>query len=188
MRKLMLVALALGASTLLLSAAGREKPAARGDHAPPGTRAVCVLHPTKGNDVHGKLVFTQKEDEIEITGEITGLSPGMHAFHVHEFGDCSSPDAMSAGAHFNPAKAPHGGPHSEHRHVGDLGNIKADEDGKVVLKMTDKVIQLNGPHSIVGRSIIVHAMADDEKSQPAGNAGARVACGVIGLSKPADTK
>jgi Cu-Zn family superoxide dismutase len=187
MRKLMVVALALGASTLLLNAAEREKPA-KSDQAPTGTRAICVLHPTKGNQVHGTILFVQKDGEIAITGEITGLAPGLHAFHVHEFGDCSAPDAMSAGAHFNPDKMPHGGPHSDQRHVGDLGNIKADEDGKVVLKMTDKVIQLQGPHSILGRSIIVHAAADDEKSQPAGNAGARVACGVIGLAKPGDGK
>jgi Cu-Zn family superoxide dismutase len=183
MKKLMLVALALGVPALVLHAADGEKPAKKEAVDAP-MKAVCVLHPTKGNKVHGMVVFTQKDGEVEITGEISGLTPGLHAFHVHEFGDCSAPDAMSAGAHFNPSKMPHGGKHSEQRHVGDLGNIKADDEGKVVLKMSDKIIQLHGPHSILGRSIIVHAAPDDEKSQPAGNAGARVACGIIGIAKP----
>jgi Cu-Zn family superoxide dismutase len=175
MKKLFAVTLALAFTTLLANALADE-PAA-------GRKAVCVLHHTQGNQAHGHVTFTEKGDEVEISGEIAGLTPGMHAFHVHEFGDCSSPDAMSAGGHFNPEKKPHGDIHAEERHVGDLGNIKADEDGKATIHITDKVIKLHGPHSIVGRAVIVHAKPDDF-SQPVGNAGGRVACGVIGIAKP----
>ncbi len=186
MRKLVMVALALVVPVLWLpaqdaakTAAAKQAPAAAGGV----TKAVCVLHHTKDNKAHGVIHFTVMGDEVEVKGEIMGLTPGEHAFHVHEFGDCSSPDAMSAGGHFNPDKQPHGGPHSAKRHVGDLGNIKADASGKAVIDIRDKLIKLHGPHSIIGRSLIVHAKADDLKSQPAGDAGARVACGVIGVAK-----
>jgi Cu-Zn family superoxide dismutase len=174
MKKLLAVALALLVSTLLASALAQETRAPR--------KAVCVLHHTKGSMAHGVVYFAEKGDEVEVTGEIEGLTPGEHAFHVHEFGDCSSPDAMSAGGHFNPDKKPHGRRHAAERHVGDLGNIMADENGKAVIKMTDKVIKLRGAHSIIGRSLIVHAKPDDF-TQPVGNAGGRVACGVIGRGK-----
>jgi Cu-Zn family superoxide dismutase len=151
-------------------------------------KAVCVLHPLKDSKAHGMVVFTQKGNEIEVNGVIHGLTPGLHGFHVHEFGDCSAPDGMATGGHFNPTKAMHGGPHSTDRHVGDLGNIKADVSGKAVIQMTDRLIKLQGPHSIVGRALIVHAKADDEKSQPAGDAGGRIACGVIGIAKAEEMK
>ncbi len=148
------------------------------------TKAVAVLHPISKSKVMGKIVFTQEDGFVTITGEITGMPPGEHAFHVHEFGDCSSDDGMSAGGHFNPDKKPHGGPHDAERHVGDLGNVKADEEGNVKLNIKDEMIKLSGPHSVIGRALIVHAGVDDLKSQPAGNAGARIACGVIGIAKP----
>ena len=91
---------------------------------------------------------------------------------------------MSAGGHFDPEHQPHGGPHSAKRHVGDLGNVTANGRGVAEIKITDSVVQLHGPHSIIGRSLIVHAKADDLKSQPAGNAGDRIACAVIGIAKP----
>jgi Cu-Zn family superoxide dismutase len=152
------------------------------------TRAIAVLHPTKGNKAHGVVTFTQMDGYIQVIGEVKGLTPGKHGFHVHEFGDCSSPDAMSAGGHFNPDKEPHGGPHSEKRHVGDLGNIVADESGTATINFKDKLLALHGPHSIIGRSLIVHVKADDLTSQPVGNAGARAACAVIGIAKPAAAK
>ena len=93
--------------------------------------------------------------------ELTGLTPGEHGFHVHEFGDCSMADGTCAGGHFNPTGAPHGGPDDAKRHVGDLGNIKADASGKATYKRVDKMLALNGPNSIIGRSIIVHAAPDD---------------------------
>jgi Cu-Zn family superoxide dismutase len=183
--------LTLVLSALLIAAAvsgaaaqrrARTRPAA-GDEMSGPTKAIAVLHPTKDSKVGGKVIFTQENGVIVITGEITGLAPGEHAFHVHEFGDCSSDDGMSAGGHFNPDKRPHGGPHDMERHVGDLGNIKANEDGKAELNIKDEMIKLSGPHSIVGRAVVVHAGVDDLKSQPAGNAGARVACGVVGVAK-----
>jgi Cu-Zn family superoxide dismutase len=175
MKKLVAVMLAMVVPTLLASALAQQPTTPR--------KAVCVLHHTKDSTAHGIIRFVEKGDEVEITGEIEGLTPGDHAFHVHEFGDCSALDAMSAGGHFNPDKKPHGRPEDAERHVGDLGNIKADESGKAVINMMDKVIKLRGPHSIIGRACIVHAKPDDF-SQPVGNAGGRVACGVIGLGKP----
>lgn len=186
MRKLVMVALALVVPVLWLQAqdAAKTTAAKQAPQAGAGvTKAVCVLHHTKGSQAHGVIHFTAMGDEVEVKGEIMGLTPGEHAFHVHEFGDCSSDDGMSAGGHFNPDKKMHGGPHGTERHVGDLGNIKADGTGKVTITMTDKVISLNGAHSIIGRSIIIHEKADDLKTQPTGNAGGRVACGVIGVAK-----
>ncbi len=182
MKKLGMVTLALLLPIAFFSAADAEqqdKQGMKGVH-----KAVCVLHATKGSKTHGTIWFTQQGDEVEIKGEIMGLTPGMHAFHVHEFGDCSAPDATSAGPHFNPDNKPHGSPHTGERHVGDLGNIKADESGKATIQIRDREVKLNGPHSVLGRSLIVHADPDDLKSQPAGNAGARIACGVIGVAKP----
>jgi Cu-Zn family superoxide dismutase len=146
-------------------------------------KAICVLTPTKGSKVSGVVTFTRKGDAVEITGEITGLTPGPHGFHVHEFGDLNSDDGLATGGHFNPDKKMHGGPHATDRHVGDLGNVTADNKGTVKLHVTDKVIQLQGPHSIIGRGLIVHAKADDLKTQPTGDAGGRVAQGVIGVAK-----
>jgi Cu-Zn family superoxide dismutase len=146
-------------------------------------KAICVLTPTKGSKVSGKVTFTAKGDAIEITGVIMGLTPGKHGFHVHEFGDISSSDGLATGGHFNPDKEKHGGPEDKERHAGDLGNIVADEDGKATLKMTDRLITLHGAHSIIGHGLIVHAKADDFKTQPTGDAGGRVAQGVIGAAK-----
>lgn len=140
--------------------------------------AKSVLHPTQGNNVTGTVSFTAVNDGVRIVADLEGLTPGDHGFHIHEFGDCSAPDGSSAGGHFNPTKKPHGAPESEERHVGDLGNITADEDGKAHYDRIDKVIELNGENSIVGHAMIVHSKADDF-SQPTGNAGTRVACGVI---------
>ena len=133
--------------------------------------------------MRGVVHFAQDGKEVRITANIEGLSPGPHGFHIHEFGDCSSPDAISAGGHFNPANMPHGGPKAEMRHAGDLGNLEADKNGLASIEATDNVLSLEGPKSIIGRSVIVHAQADDLKTQPAGAAGARVACGVIGIVK-----
>lgn len=147
------------------------------------TTAVCVLHPTEGNDVSGRVTFTQTAQGIKIVADVKGLAPGKHGFHVHEYGDCSAPDGTSTGGHFNPENMKHGGPNDTERHVGDLGNLVADEDGNAHYERTDTFIALSGPHSIIGRGIIVHAGEDDLTSQPTGAAGARVACGVIGIAK-----
>ena len=148
------------------------------------TKAVAVLQPASSSMVHGVVTFTKVEGGVRVVADIEGLTPGEHGFHVHEFGDCSAASAASAGGHFNPHNAPHGGPESEHHHEGDLGNITADDSGKAHYDRVNKMIELGGPESILGRSVIVHEKADDLQSQPTGNAGARVACGLIGVVKP----
>lgn len=148
------------------------------------TKAVAVLHPTEGNSVKGTVTFTQMGESVKVQAHLSGLKPGTHGFHVHEFGDCSAGDGTSAGGHFNPASMPHGAPTDKQRHAGDLGNIVAGEDGAAHVEVTDSVLRLNGDGSIIGRGVIVHAAADDLKTQPTGNAGGRQACGVIGIAKP----
>ncbi len=147
------------------------------------TKAESVIHPTKGNSLSGVVNFEEKKDGLHITARMHGLTPGKHGFHVHEFGDCSCEDAVCAGAHFNPTNNKHGGPKDSDRHVGDLGNVIADSEGNAIYELIDQHTTLNGPHSIIGRSLIVHADPDDYVSQPTGNAGARIGCGVIGIAK-----
>ena len=147
------------------------------------TKAIAVLHSASGSQVMGTVTFTKTGDAVQVVADITGLTPGKHGFHIHEFGDCSAPDAASAGSHFNPTKKPHGAPDAGERHVGDLGNIEADKDGKAHLELKDKMLTFSGENSILGRGVIVHEKVDDW-SQPTGNAGGRLACGIIGVAKP----
>jgi Cu-Zn family superoxide dismutase len=148
------------------------------------TRAVAVLHGIKGNEVSGTVTFTKENNTIRVVADIVGLKPGKHGFHIHEYGDCSSEDGSSAGGHFNPDNVKHGAPTDAVRHVGDLGNIEADNNGRAHLEMTDSLLSFSGSHSIIGRGVILHSGTDDLVSQPSGNAGARIACGVIGIAKP----
>ena len=180
-KRVAMILLALLAPTFLLSAA-EQKDGAKAANQPTVTKAVCIIHGLGEHKVHGMVTITQKGKEVMIEGKLMGLPPGKHGFHVHEFGDCSSADGMSAGGHFDPEHQPHGGPHSAKRHVGDLGNITANGRGVAEIKITDSVVQLHGPHSIIGRSIIVHAKEDDLKDIK--SAGARIGCGVIGIAKP----
>ncbi len=145
-------------------------------------KAVCVLHPTEGNNVSGTVTFTSSGSGVKVVADLQGLAPGKHGFHIHQYGDCSAPDGTSAGGHFNPEGVNHGGPDADVRHVGDLGNVEADADGNAHLELEDQMLSFSGPHSIIGRGIIVHAGEDDLTSQPTGDAGARVACGVIGIA------
>lgn len=146
-------------------------------------KAICVLYATQGNSVSGTVTFTKVTGGMKVVADVSGLTPGKHGFHIHEFGDCSSPDGTSAGGHFNPSGSPHGAPMDMSRHAGDMGNIEADASGKAHMEYLDPHMSFNGPSSILGRSVIVHAKEDDMKTQPSGNAGPRIACGVIGLSK-----
>lgn len=141
--------------------------------------AIVHLNPTQGNNVKGTVIFTQVADGVRIVARLTDLTPGAHGFHIHEKGDCSAPDGTSAGGHFNPLGMAHGAPEAEQRHIGDLGNLTADASGKAYLERVDAQLSLDGINSIIGRSIIVHEKPDDMKTQPTGNAGPRVACGVI---------
>jgi Cu-Zn family superoxide dismutase len=147
--------------------------------------AVAVLHPTEGSSVEGTVTFTRVPGGVQVSARATGLGPGKHGFHIHEKGDCRAADAASAGEHFNPDNTPHGGPESApgERHSGDLGNLEADASGFARYLWIDPVIRLEGEHAIIGRSVIVHAEEDDLKSHPAGNAGKRLACGVIGTNR-----
>jgi Cu-Zn family superoxide dismutase len=147
-------------------------------------KAIAVLHPASGSQVMGTVTFTKTDDGVQVVADVTGLTPGKHGFHIHEFGDCSAPDATSAGGHFNPTNDPHAGHDAAKRHEGDLGNIEADSSGKAHLELTDKMMTISGDKSIIGRGLIVHEKADDLTTQPTGNAGGRVACGVIGVAKP----
>ncbi len=170
------------ASLLVLWAGLRT--AAQHSETPEVTKAVAVVNPTEGGKVHGVVTFTQAGANVKVEARIEGLTPGKHGFHIHEWGDCSSKDGAAAGGHFNPAGAQHGAPDAAQRHAGDMGNIEADQSGVARLEYNDPMIKLNGHGSIIGRGLIVHANPDDLKSQPTGNAGGRLACGVIGVAKP----
>jgi superoxide dismutase, Cu-Zn family len=145
-------------------------------------RAVAVVHPTQGNKAEGTVWFTAGAGGVTVKATLKGLA-GTHGFHVHEFGDCTAPDGESAGGHFNPKSAPHGAPTDAARHAGDLGNIQAAADGSATLEWKDPSMKLDGPDGVIGHAVIVHASPDDLKTQPTGNAGRRVGCGVIGVAK-----
>lgn len=145
-----------------------------------GATAAADMKPASASQVSGSVTFSEKDGKVEVAVDLKGLAPGDHGFHIHEKGDCSSPDAKSAGDHFNPDKKDHGAPDSPVHHAGDLGNLTAGEDGTVKTTTTVDFLTLaDGPNSAVGKAVIVHEKADDMKSQPAGNAGARVACGIV---------
>ncbi len=159
---------------------------------PTGKVAVAMIKPSSAattqptmKNVTGMLTFTEMEgDKVLVVGEIKGLTPSTeHGFHIHEKGDLNSPDLSSAGAHFNPTGEKHGGPHSARRHAGDFGNIKSNADGVAKIDMTVEGVSFQGANGIVGRSVIVHAKADDLMTDPSGNSGARVAGGVIEMKK-----
>lgn len=153
------------------------------DNADKITKAICVMTPTEGNEVKGLITFTQKEGGILIEADIEGLTEGKHGFHIHEWGDISKSDGTSAGGHFNPDHAEHAGPEHAIRHAGDLGNITADENGNAHYEQVDSLISFAGKHNIIGRSVIIHVGEDDLVSQPTGDAGGRVAQGVIGVAE-----
>lgn len=160
---------------------------ATAEAAAPARIAVAEIAATEGNDASGTVRFTTSGDAVRVEGRITGLEPGAHGLHIHAKGDCSAPDASSAGGHYAPDDDPHGSPRdlpAEH-HVGDLGNIVASSDGVADVTAEDPEISLSGPESVVGKAVIVHAGRDDLESQPSGDAGARVACGVIELASTA---
>jgi Cu-Zn family superoxide dismutase len=159
----------------------------------PGKVAVAMIKPSaaattqpSNNNVTGTVTFTGLGDHVMAVVDLKGLAPNSkHGFHIHEKGDLSAPDLSSAGAHFNPTGAKHGGPDSAAHHAGDLGNVTADAQGNVHTEMHLMGVSLDGggANSIVGRSVIVHAKDDDLKSDPSGNSGGRIAGGVIEMKK-----
>ena len=173
MRRMLVAAAALlsGCAALLPA-----KPAA-----PSAPSAIAQLEPTKGNSAHGVVTFTQQGDQVRVTGSVDGLKPGqVHGFHLHEKGDCSSGDGMSTGVHFNPLAMAHGNPAGGEHHAGDLPALQADGAGHASIDaLVGPLTVAAGPTSVVGRGLIVHRDPDDYRTQPAGNAGPRIACGVV---------
>jgi len=171
------------ASALALGC-GSSKPKPSPDPGPTATprTAVAMLAAASGSNVSGTIQFREVDGGVEVTADVAGLTPGDHGWHVHEKGDCSAPDASSAGGHFNPSGHPHGAPDAAQRHEGDFGNLTAGDDGKATKTFVMKGISLgDGANSVVGKGFIVHEKADDLTTQPTGNAGGRVACGVIAV-------
>ena len=159
-----------------------EEAAGAAAAAPAVSNAIANVAPASGSLVSGRLQLMAMGKGVHIAGELGGLAPNStHGFHIHEKGDCSAADASSAGGHFNPAGAPHGNPETPPHHAGDLDNLTADANGVVRINVHVPNVSLGGDpaHDILGRALVVHADADDYASQPAGNSGARIACGVI---------
>lgn len=173
--------------------AGEPSPSAEqappGGSAPPTQYAEAEILPTEGQTTGGLIKLTSTGDEVTVQGTVTGLEPGAHGFHIHEKGDCSAPDASSAGGHFEPADDPHGAPQDppEEHHLGDFGNITAGENGEAEVNLTDPEVRMSGPDSVIGKAIVVHAGQDDLESQPSGDSGARIGCGVIRALEVAET-
>lgn len=141
--------------------------------------ATAEIGPASASHVQGTASFTRIAGGVRLNVNVSGLTPGEHGIHVHEIGDCSATDASSAKGHFNPAGKPHGSHDGEH-HAGDIPNLTADADGKADYSVDVLGLEIgSGDNNIAGRALIIHAAADDYKTQPAGNSGKRVACGVI---------
>ena len=146
-----------------------------------GPTATATLEPTRGNTTTGTVKFVQSGDVVKVSGEVRGLKPGAeHGFHIHEKGDCSSGDGMSAGGHFNPGGKPHGHHGAGEHHTGDLPSLRADANGVATFSFESRTIRVGSTaDDIVGKGLIVHRDPDDYKTQPTGNAGPRLACAVI---------
>jgi Cu-Zn family superoxide dismutase len=148
----------------------------------PARDAVVQLAATQGNTANGSLQLVQSPEGVRISGAIQGLKPNSEfGFHIHEKGDCSAPDASSAGAHFNPAQKPHGDPTAAEHHVGDMVNVKSNAEGVGQVDTTANAATIGSgePTDVMGKAIVVHESPDDYKTQPSGNSGKRIACGVI---------
>lgn len=160
------------------------------DMAAPGQApdgAAAQIAPTEGNTVTGAISVSAVDNGVRLTGVIQGLKPDSEfGFHIHEKGDCSAPDGSSAGGHFNPANVAHGNPEGDTHHAGDMLNIKSDAQGvaQVDTVAVGATLHSGAPTDVLGKAVVVHAGPDDYTSQPAGNSGARVACGVITVQPP----
>jgi Cu-Zn family superoxide dismutase len=194
------LSLAIGL-TVMLAACSREQPAsappAADTAAPtvaeqttptePAREAVAQIAPTQGNTVTGSLALSPSSAGVHISGSIQGLKPDAEfGFHVHEKGDCSAPDGSSAGGHFNPTQAQHGNPTGAAHHTGDMANIRSNAEGVAQVDTTAAGTTLHGdPNTdLMGKAIVVHESPDDYTTQPSGNSGKRIACGVIAAPSP----
>ena len=186
MKKSLIIQLLLltGISFALISCDRVQQPAGVLS-APAAKQAVATIGSASDSDVTGMATFTQNGDQITLTIEIQGASPGIHAVHIHESGDCSAPDGTSAGGHWNPTGVAHGKWGVGEFHLGDIGNITVGEDGTGSIELTTDLWEIGtgSDVDVVGKGIVVHAGADDFVSQPSGAAGARVGCGAIVLSE-----
>lgn len=144
-----------------------------------GPMASADLQARSGSAVSGKVTLTETNGRLRVEAQVAGLTPGEHGFHIHEVGDCSAPDASSAKGHFNPAGKAHGHHAGSERHGGDMPNLVASASGEARFSGEIEGLSLSGMTGVVGRSVVIHADPDDYKSQPAGNSGKRIACGVI---------
>ena len=148
-----------------------------------GAMAMTSLNPSEGSTAKGMVHFQDQGDgSVEVVADITGLAPqSVHGFHVHEKGDCGN-NGQNAGGHFNPMSMPHGSPEAQSHHAGDFGNVTADDKGEVHTRFnTHSVTVKEGTMSVVGHAVVLHANPDDLVTQPTGNAGGRIACGVVAL-------
>src|SRR5262245_44989379 len=174
--------LALGAAVLLAAGAaladGEKKPGAATQTMPAG-RGSSLIEARSGSSLAGMAEFMMHGGQMMITVNVKGGPPGQHAVHIHEKGDCSAPDASSAGGHFNPSGHQHGAPDGKEHHAGDLGNMEIKPDGTGSLTIHSSELSLEGANSILGKALIVHEKSDDFVTQPTGNAGGRIGCGVI---------
>lgn len=169
MKKLVLLSISLLVLTAACATMGRPT-------------ATATLSPTSGSTAQGTVRFVQLADgNTQVTVNLTGVPPGVHGFHVHEKGDCGD-NGNAAGGHFNPAATAHGAPQADPHHAGDFGNVTSDDAGRVQIEFLSPSITVEaGANSVVGRAVILHANPDDLTSQPTGNAGGRIACGVVNL-------
>jgi Cu-Zn family superoxide dismutase len=160
-----------------------------GAAAPAANSAIALINPASASTCHGTVKFVQDGANVKVIADLEGVPEGTHGFHIHEFGDCSAPDATSAGSHYDAAGTMHHGkPEEMMKHSGDLGNFMADANGRAHYELTVSGISISGGSApILGRGVIVHAKPDDF-GQPVGNAGGRIGCGVIGVMKPAPAK
>lgn len=174
------------AAALLCSAVSAQESTAK--QPSEGRVATAILAATQGNEASGTVTFFEIESGgVLIAAEVRGLTPGPHGFSIHVRGDCSAPDARSAGGHFNPNNGHHGAPNVSYSHAGDLGNLDADASGIAYFSFHADDLAFDGANSILNRSIVVREKGDDYLTQPDGDAGDRIACGVIELSQPANS-
>jgi superoxide dismutase, Cu-Zn family len=147
------------------------------------SRAIAVLQPTQGQEVQGTVVFTQTPEGVHVKADVAHLPGGKHAYHVHLYGDCSGPDGKTAGTHFNFQGSSKHPPEDIDRITGNLGDLEPDADGKATAEAVVEHATLQGPYTIIGRSVVIHAKANDPSSPPMGATGSRLACGVIGIDE-----